>query len=779
MKTSRLIALLSVICYLSPVICYLPPATYAAPPTGYYSTADGKTGDAICAALHDKIKGHTSLGYDNLYSMYQTSDLTPQGYIWDMYSTCDFSNPSDKCGSYKRVCDCFNREHSVPASWFNDANPMYCDPFHVVPTDGYVNNQRSNYALGECADGTRLSGGSLCKLGTSTFPGYTSVGKVFEVDDQYKGDFARAYFYMVTCYRDKNFTQAGGGATMFTWSNSKAGLTPYTIALMLKWHRQDPVSDKEKNRNEAIYARQGNRNPFIDYPCLAEYIWGQYKTDALALSLLMSSYDDDYASSDLTGCSCSTTQPTLLTPKASATIDVGSASVSESVSLPIYVSAALLTQPLTLTLSGTNAAYFSLNISSIPAVSANAGATVIVTYTPLATGSHTATLTFSSSELQSSRAVTLTGESKAELVTPVTGASYSFNAEGIHDTVRQVILVKTTNITQSLYIGVSDKTGTFSVIPSSLTAAQANAGTPITVSYHPSSLGTHTANLIINSTGKEFSQPTLSLTGACHFATLPVTDITSSTATLHWVDAGVNQYLVDVFFLSQIVIPELVQLSDTAGAHASKSGYTTVSNNYIRLGSGSQGGSLTYTGVNLSAGGTVSVVAHAYNTTDQPTMQVYVNDSLCSFPITTSDATYTISVPAGTSSSSTIRVVSSAKNQRIMVYTVRAVTGGTITERTHLTGYPRWENYLFHTLSGLTSETEYSYAITPQGHPESDIATFTTDTTTTSLPEIINHQSSIINHQSNKFLSPEGHLLLLHHDHYHDHLYNALGQPLN
>jgi len=762
-------------CYLLSVICCLS-SVRAAIPAGYYDTADGKTGDAICAALHDKIKSHTSLGYDNLYSMYQTSDMTSQGYIWDMYSTCDFANPGDKCGSYKKVCDCFNREHSVPASWFNDANPMYCDPFHVVPTDGYVNNQRSNYALGECANGTRLPGGSLCKLGTSTFTGYTGVGKVFEVDDQYKGDFARAYFYMVTCYRDKNFTHASGGATMFTWSNSKAGLTDYTIALMLKWHRQDPVSDKEINRNNAIYARQGNRNPFIDYPCLAEYIWGQYKTEQLDLSSLMSTSDANYASSDHTGCVCTTTDPTLYTPKANASIAVGSASVGESVYQDIYVSGANLTQALSCTLSGTNASLFGLSSSSLQPAAVNVGTTLRVTYTPSATGNHTATLTFTSGELKTSRVVTLTGESKAELVTPVTKTNYAFMAEGIHDTIRQTIRVKSTNLSQGIYLGVSKQgAGIFSVNPTSLSAAQANAGADIVVSYTPTAIGTHSANLIVNSLGSEFTQPTLNLQGTCVFNILSVTDITSSSATLHWVDAGVNQYMVDVFFLSQIVIPEVVQLSDTAGAHASKSGYTTGSGNYIRLGSGSTGGSLTYSGVNLSAGGTVSVVAHAYNSSDQPTMQVYVNDSLCAFPLTTSDATYTVSVPAGTSSSSVIRVVSSAKSQRIMVHTVRAVTGGTKTERTHLSGYPRQENYLFHVLSGLAPDTEYSYTITPQSMSESEIGTFTTDTMSTALPEVINHQSSIIHHPSTKFLSPEGHLLL----HHNGHLYNALGTPMN
>lgn len=742
----------------------------AAIPTGYYASADGKTGDAICAALHDKIKGHNSLGYDNLYTMYQTSDMTPQGYIWDMYSTCDFANPGDKCGSYKKVCDCFNREHSVPASWFGDANPMYCDPFHVVPTDGFVNNQRSNYPLGECSGGTRLSGGSLCKLGSSTFPGYTGVGKVFEVDDQYKGDFARAYFYMVTCYRDKNFTKAGGGSTMFTYSGGKAGLTNYTIALMLKWHRQDPVSQKEINRNEAIYARQGNRNPFIDYPCLAEYIWGQNKTDQLHLATLMASSDPGYESSDHTGCACDTDQPLLLTPKNTAVVNVGSASVGESVYQDIYVSGTNLTQSLSCSISGAQASYFSLHTASIAAASANVGFTLRVTYTPAATGNHTATLTISSSEIQSVT-VTLQGESKAELVTPTTGAEYVFVAEGIHDTVRQVVHVKATNLTSNLYIGVaSSGAGIFSVSPSSLTAAQANAGADLTVTYSPKAIGTASSNLIINSIGKEFSQPTLKLSGTCLFRLLPVTNISEVSATLNWVDAGVNTYLVDVFFLSRVEIPEMEILNSLAGEGAKTSGYTdTNTKGYIRIGS-SDLGSITYSGLDLSNGATVTITAKAFGSDAPVDMKVTIDGQSSTIVLpSASDADYTLTVEPGASASSSIKIESVASKKRIYVKQVRVTTGGTKEERVHVAGYPREENYLFHDVYGLTPDTEYSYSVTPGGLPESEVETFITDDGTglLDLPDT--------NLDARKFITPSGQLFLRH----GGHIYSAIGTTIH
>lgn len=247
-------------------------------PANYYASAEGKTGEALRQALYEIISGHTDVGYNGLYNVYPTSDVTTDGKVWDMYSTCTWEHGKKQCGNYSSVCDCYNREHSVPQSWFKEAKPMVSDAFHVYPTDGKVNGQRSNYPFGECSGGKNLGGKALGRLGSSTFSGYTGI--VFEPDDQYKGDFARSYFYMVTCYANKNFTQADNGNKVFTFSSSKAGFTTYAVNLFLKWHRNDPVSEKETNRNDAVQAKQRNRNPFIDHPELAEYIWGDKKGQA-------------------------------------------------------------------------------------------------------------------------------------------------------------------------------------------------------------------------------------------------------------------------------------------------------------------------------------------------------------------------------------------------------------------------------------------------------------------------------------------------------------------
>ncbi len=135
---------------------------------------------------------------------------------------------------------------------------MYSDAFHIYPTDGKVNGQRSNFPYGECANGTYVATHNgiraLGKLGSCTFPGYS--GKVFEPDDEYKGDFARSYFYMAACYNDRISTWS---SPMLSGNNYPA-FTTWAVNLLLKWHRQDPVSEKEIKRNDAVYARQKNRN---------------------------------------------------------------------------------------------------------------------------------------------------------------------------------------------------------------------------------------------------------------------------------------------------------------------------------------------------------------------------------------------------------------------------------------------------------------------------------------------------------------------------------------
>ena len=241
-------------------------------PAGYYNSAAGLEGAAMQQALHNIIDGHNAISYSALWNAYEDTDKKPNGKVWDMYSDVPGGTPpyqftffSDQCGNYNSEGDCYNREHSFPRSWFGGTvAPMNTDLFQVYPTDGYVNGKRGNYPYGEVgtASWTSLNG---CKLGSCITPGYSGV--VFEPIDAYKGDFARTYFYMATRYlgEDNNWP----GSPMVNGAQPKA----WALQMLHTWHLDDPVSDKEVARNNAVYAIQQNRNPYIDHPEFVEIVW--------------------------------------------------------------------------------------------------------------------------------------------------------------------------------------------------------------------------------------------------------------------------------------------------------------------------------------------------------------------------------------------------------------------------------------------------------------------------------------------------------------------------
>lgn len=244
-------------------------------PDNYYDSAFGRKKDALKTAIKTIIRPHTARSYNQLWTDFQSTDNKGNNIVWDMYSDKPTGTPAyvyhytgDQCGNYAGEGDCYNREHSMPKSWFNDETPMYTDLFHLYPTDGYVNGRRGNDPFGEVGTVNWTStNGSKSGKG-STASGYT--GNVFEPIDTYKGDFARTYFYMVTCYEDN----VSSWSSPMLSGNRYPAFQTWAVNLLLKWSREDQVSQKETDRNNAVYAIQGNRNPFIDYPQLAEYIWG-------------------------------------------------------------------------------------------------------------------------------------------------------------------------------------------------------------------------------------------------------------------------------------------------------------------------------------------------------------------------------------------------------------------------------------------------------------------------------------------------------------------------
>lgn len=240
----------------------------------YYQPANGLKGEKLKTALFHIINAHKDVGYDGLWRVYEKSDLRPNGTYWDMYSAISAFKPGAS-SAYKKEGDGVNREHTVPQSWFNKAHPMRSDAYHVVPTDGYVNNRRGNYPYGEVNNATYSSIQGFSKVGNCVTKGYS--GTVFEPNDEYKGDLARGYFYMATCYEDV----AGSWSNVFG-EGTYPTLKEWQLNLLLKWAKEDPVSKKEIDRNNAIAEFQKNRNPFIDYPGLEQYIWGEKKDIAFS-----------------------------------------------------------------------------------------------------------------------------------------------------------------------------------------------------------------------------------------------------------------------------------------------------------------------------------------------------------------------------------------------------------------------------------------------------------------------------------------------------------------
>ncbi len=243
---------------------------YAQIPSGYYDTAIGKKNAELKTYLHLKTNPHTQLEYYGLASSFLSSDWHPNGYFWDMYSN---NKRSTWSGGE------LNREHNMPKSWFGVASgqentwPIGTDLHNLYPSDAKANSAKSNYPLGIVGSNPIFSNG-VVKVGKNVYPGYS--GTVFEPADEYKGDFARCYMYMVTSYEDYSGKWQSTGTSSMLNNNTYPVLKPYAVSLLLEWSQADPVSEKEINRNNAVYKLQGNRNPFVDYPKLCEFIWGKY-----------------------------------------------------------------------------------------------------------------------------------------------------------------------------------------------------------------------------------------------------------------------------------------------------------------------------------------------------------------------------------------------------------------------------------------------------------------------------------------------------------------------
>lgn len=294
-------------------------------PPHYYDQALGKSGVELQSALHQVIQnGHRRCSWSNLTYYYKFTDLNPQNtsQILDIYGNCSFAFNQTGCTS-NVICDCYEKEHIFCQSWYgyDDQVPIKTDLHHVIPADRVIQGQKRNdnafCTVGNAND--VFENGS--QYGEADFfcfdDDMSSVSMAYEPADEYKGDIARSLFYIATRYY-------GDDAS---WPTNKpmsigAQLRPWAIKMLLQWHHSDPVSEREINRNNVIYngipdsaysyptsngvvfdtlRSQGNRNPFIDFPELADLIWSNdsstqtFQYDAIPMhrpAVVQYSYDN-------------------------------------------------------------------------------------------------------------------------------------------------------------------------------------------------------------------------------------------------------------------------------------------------------------------------------------------------------------------------------------------------------------------------------------------------------------------------------------------------------
>ena len=379
-------------------------------PSGYYTSIEGKATSELKTALYNIIRNQSQQQtYSRLPTYFQRTDTYPNSNRWwDMYSNSPLYAPSFTG---------LNREHSLPKSWWGGSQTVlaYTDLNHLYPSEMQANTAKSNYPLGIVTDGGSKFNNSMVMVGRGQNSG--GAAYVFEPVDEYKGDFARTYFYMVTCYQDFDWRYQ-----YMCMNGTYPSMQQWAIDLLLKWHRGDPVSQKELDRNEQVYLIQANRNPFIDYPDLVEYIWGDKKGQAFKFS----------------GGSVTPGEAVLVTPPNKMALDFNRVAVGRTSQAKLQIRGEKLTKPLRLTISGINRSLFTLSESQVSASAVNApeGTWITINYNPTSVGSHTARLIINMDEAdfpdELSRVIQITGEClpMPDLSTPVATAASNVTASG-------------------------------------------------------------------------------------------------------------------------------------------------------------------------------------------------------------------------------------------------------------------------------------------------------------------------------------------------------------
>lgn len=234
-------------------------------PQGYYDALKGKKGAALKNAVNQVIGNANVLDYGSgsghTWDGFYTTDRTDDNEVIDRYS-----NEKRYFGKKGASVSGMNIEHSFPKSWWGgDKTQAYKDLYNLMPCEQKINSAKSNYPMGKVVKAKTDNGAT--KVGTGS-NGYM----LWEPADRWKGDFARGYMYMATAYQ--SYTWKGDQANEILEKGDYPTLQPWAYKLYIEWAKADTVDQTEALRNEAVSKIQGNRNPFVDFPNLMEYIWG-------------------------------------------------------------------------------------------------------------------------------------------------------------------------------------------------------------------------------------------------------------------------------------------------------------------------------------------------------------------------------------------------------------------------------------------------------------------------------------------------------------------------
>lgn len=356
-------------------------------PDGYYNDLNGKNKAALKTAVGKAVASHKEISYGNstwaAFAHTDVLEIDGRKYWWDRYSSNLVPAPSSHSG--------LNIEHSVPKSWWGGTNnSAYKDINHLNPSNQDANSRKGNFPLAPVGKQTWTNGVTIVGKPASGYGG--GAATVYEPIDEYKGDFARIYFYMFSMY--PTITWKDGTDWMYTVGETYPQFKPWAINMLLEWNRMDPVDEREQARNDAVYEQQKNRNPFIDFPDLAEYIWGNKTNETFQVD----------------GGHNPGVEPEIISPSTGQVLNFGTHKNGTVATLPLLIKGVNLKGALTLTLQGADC--FTVSATEVSADEAKAGKEVTITYHPTAVGSYSAVLTVSGGGAEQSVPVTIMGSAQ-------------------------------------------------------------------------------------------------------------------------------------------------------------------------------------------------------------------------------------------------------------------------------------------------------------------------------------------------------------------------------